>query len=142
MGLTKPKVTGVELPALSNAATAEHIKSGFEAIDGLGNLIVGVGNFAEIVSGQKTGSYSNTLTVAELIGKNNFIVSGMAALDGSGNKAICSAFCIDGTMGAIVSNSSTAAGFEAITFDNTTGKIKCTNTSPKFARKAYCYIGW
>ena len=43
MGLTKPKVTGMELPVLSNAATADIIPAGYEAIDGLGVLMVGTG---------------------------------------------------------------------------------------------------
>lgn len=43
MGLRKPKIEsgGVELPALSNPASGEHILSGYEAIDGEGNKITG-----------------------------------------------------------------------------------------------------
>lgn len=42
MGLVKPAPKGIELPALSNPATAAEILSGYEAIDGVGGLIAGV----------------------------------------------------------------------------------------------------
>lgn len=73
MGLTKPKITGNDLPVLSNAATADIIPAGFEAIDGLGALIVGTGEGlgdaspADVISGKTFTSVEGLQMVGEAI---------------------------------------------------------------------------
>lgn len=73
MGLTKPAPKGIELPALSNPATADKILSGYEAVDGSGNKVTGTSN-AKVLP-----SLSNPATAAQ-------ILSGYQAINSSGSK--------------------------------------------------------
>ena len=73
MGLTKPTPKGVELPELSNPATADKILSGYEAVDGTGNKLTGTST-AKVLP-----SLSNPAGAGQ-------ILSGYQAINSIGNK--------------------------------------------------------
>lgn len=62
------------LPVLSNPATAENIDSGFEAIDGMGAVIMGTSEKKSIIIGTITAGGSKSLTITQAIGKDNIVI--------------------------------------------------------------------
>lgn len=69
-------VSGVELPELTNPATAEDIIIGKEVIDANGIILTGtMSGGAEVIVGNITKSTTdNSITITDLIGKDNVVL--------------------------------------------------------------------
>lgn len=76
MPLIKPVSGGVELPELTNPATAENIQTGFEAINGDGEKVTGTHEEAEI---PELPALANPATAAQILSEYD-------AINGDGNK--------------------------------------------------------
>ena len=136
MGLTKPKNAGVTLPELTNPATAENIESGFEAVDGLGNLLTGL--LEKAVYGiVECANATSSITIPELIGKNNFVL--IKTSEAASSTHISSIAYIDGVWYCHYYSNSFTSNASILTFNNTTGTI--SSTTRRFSVE-YCYIGW
>lgn len=136
MGLTKPKNAGVTLPELTNPATAENIESGFEAVDGLGNLLTGL--LEKAVYGiVECANATTSITIPELIGKNNFVL--IKTGDANTSTYISSLAYIDGVWNCHYNSNSHTSNSSVFTFNNTTGEISAS--ARRFSVEFY-YIGW
>lgn len=127
------------LPTLKNPAGAENIESGFQAVDGLGNLLTGVLEKVEIIEGSFTGAnaHNKTITVDGLKGAKNFIlIDCTASAQNLDYTPLVAMVYINGAVkySLCLANDTDELAHKSATFDPTTGKIT--------AKYQYMYIGY
>lgn len=143
---------GAALPTLTNPAAAENIESGFQAVDGLGNLLEGILVKTEILEGTLTGSGSITLDDGRTgsclsglpVGKKNVFACALESY--SSKSTMYHILFIDGKIFTMSSyrqhdyfGDNTTTNY---TLDSSKGKINSASTAHFPSGVTFKYFAW